>query len=81
MPKIGYGSDSRTRFMMPNGLRKVTIKNVKELEMLMAVNKSYAAEIAHAVGARKRIVIVKRAQELGIKLTNPNARLIASENS
>lgn len=81
MPSIGYGSDARTRFMMPNGLKKVTVRNIKELEMLMAVNNKYAAEVAHNVGARKRIEIVKKAKELGIKLTNAKARLVVAENS
>ena len=66
--------------MMPNGLKKVTIQNIKELEVLIMHRESYAAEVAHNICARKRIEIVNRARELDIKLTNGNARLIAAES-
>lgn len=81
MPKIGYGSNKITKFLLPNGLRKVTISNLKELEALVMQNKICAVEVAHNVSARKRIPIVQRAKELGIKLTNPHARLIVSESN
>merc|ERR1712083_961231 len=47
MPNIGYGSDKRTKFMLPNGFRKVLVHNVRELEILMMHHRSYCAEIAH----------------------------------
>src|ERR1700722_7162285 len=80
MPKIGYGSDKATKFMMPNGLYKVTINNIGDLEMLVMHSKSYSAEIAHNVSARKRIEIVKRAKELKVRLTNASARLSVAES-
>lgn len=81
MPSIGYGSNAATRHLMPNGFRKVVINNAKELEMLLLQNRTFAAEVAHNVSARKRIDIVKRAKELDIKLTNPHARLVVAENA
>lgn len=81
MPSIGYGSNAATRHMLPNGFRKVVIRNVQELEMLLVQNRIYAAEVAHSVSARKRIAIVQRAKELDIKLTNPHARLVVAENA
>ncbi len=81
MPKIGYGSDKKTRHLLPNGFRKVVINNVQELEMLLTQNRVYAAEVAHSVSARKRLEIVQRAKELDIKLTNPHARLVVAENA
>lgn len=81
MPNIGYGSNAATRHMLPNGFRKVVIRNVQELEMLLVQNRIYAAEVAHSVSARKRIAIVQRAKELDIKLTNPHARLVVAESA
>ena len=79
MPSIGYGSAKATKHMLPSGFRKVVIRNVSELEMLMMQNGVYAAEVAHNVSAKNRIVIVKRAKELNVKVTNPTARLIVAE--
>ncbi len=81
MPTIGYGSNAATRHLMPNGFRKIVVNNPQELEMLLLENRTYAAEVAHNISARKRIAIVKRAQELDIKLTNPHARLVVAERS
>ncbi|KAM0683316.1 60S ribosomal protein L32 [Mitosporidium daphniae] len=79
MPKIGFGSNKLTKFLMPNGLRRFVIRNVKELELLMMHNSTYAAEVAHNVCAQKRLAIVNRARELNVKLTNGYARLQISE--
>ncbi len=50
----------QTRHLLPNGLKKFLVSNVRELEILLMHNKSYAAEIAHNVSSRNRTTILER---------------------
>lgn len=79
MPKIGYGSNKKTRHLLPNGLKKFLVNNISELDLLLMHNKTFAAEIAHGVSSRNRTTILERAKVLGIKVTNPAARLRSEE--
>ncbi|CAM9885112.1 unnamed protein product [Pylaiella littoralis] len=81
MPNVGYGSDKRTRNLLPNGFYKFLVHNVKELELLLMHNRKYAAEIAHNVSSRKRKEIVERAGQLHIRVTNAGAKLSAEEDA
>ncbi|GAB7339246.1 hypothetical protein MBLNU457_5901t1 [Dothideomycetes sp. NU457] len=75
MPKIGYGSNKKTRHMMPSGHKAFVVNNTRDLDLLLMHNQTYAAEIAHAVSSRKRVEIVQRAKQLGVKVTNGKAKL------
>ncbi|KAJ3218214.1 60S ribosomal protein L32 [Clydaea vesicula] len=80
MPKIGYGSNSKTRHLLPNGFKKFLVSNVRDVDLLLMHNRVYSAEIAHNVSQRKRVEIVARAAELDLKLTNAHGRLRTKED-
>ncbi|KAK6360665.1 60S ribosomal protein L32 [Orbilia blumenaviensis] len=75
MPKIGYGSNKKTRHMMPSGHKAFLVHNVNDVDLLLMHNQTYAAEISHAVSSRKRIEIIAKAKALGVKVTNPKGRV------
>jgi len=78
--KIGYGGDKRTKFLLPNGFKNFNISNLAELEMMLMVNRRYAATISAGVGAKLRKQIIARAHQLDIRITNERAKLKREEN-
>ena len=40
MPNVGYGSNKKTKFLLPNGFLKFVVNNVKDLDLLMMHNRS-----------------------------------------
>lgn len=76
MPSIGFGSSKKTRHMLPNGFRKVTVANVNDLDMLMMHNRDYAVELAKCVSAKNVPAILARAKQLDLLVLNPNRRQI-----
>ncbi|KAL5686606.1 hypothetical protein EMGR_002649 [Emarellia grisea] len=75
MPSIGYGSNKKTKHMMPSGHKAFLVHNPKDVELLLMHNRTYAAEIASAVSSRKRVEIIAKAKALGVKVTNPKGRV------
>ena len=67
--KVGYRSPKAARGLHPSGYRDILIHNTQELVKLDS--KRDAARIAHTVGKKKRIEIINKALELGIKVLNP----------
>uniref|UniRef100_A0A061RH85 Large subunit ribosomal protein L32e n=2 Tax=Tetraselmis sp. GSL018 TaxID=582737 RepID=A0A061RH85_9CHLO len=80
MPNIGYGTNKKTRHLLPNGFYKFLVHNVADLEMLMMHNRNYCAEIAHNVSTLKRKAIVERAHQLNVRVINASARLRSQED-
>ncbi|KAM9919200.1 hypothetical protein OXX59_008114 [Metschnikowia pulcherrima] len=74
-PNIGYGSNKKTKHMIPSGHRVHLVRNVNDLDVLLMHTKTYAAEIAHNVSSKNRVDIVAKAKSLGVKVTNPKGRV------
>lgn len=66
--KVGYRGPKISRGLHPSGYTDNLVFNGKDLMKLDPKND--AARIGHAVGKRKRIEIIAKASELGIKILN-----------
>lgn len=76
MPGKGYKTTEVIKHLTPEGYRKVMVTNVKDLEPLKSLNGFYAAEIRHAVGAKKRIDIIAKADEYAIIVLNRAGKVL-----
>jgi large subunit ribosomal protein L32e len=65
---IGYGSPTSIRYYHPSGFREKLVHNVDGLEGVDP--KTYAVRIGHSVGSKKRLAIIERADEDGIRVLN-----------
>ena len=74
MVRIGFGSNKKTRYLLPNYKLKYVIENMNDLECLLMNNDKYCAEIGHKVGAALRLKMIKRAKELHVEITNSKSK-------
>ena len=51
---IGRKQATKTRHQLASGVNKLLIRNEKDMELLLMNNRSYAAEIAQGISAKKR---------------------------
>ena len=65
--KIGYRTPREIRYLHPSGMEEIVVYNPSELEGM----KDVIVRIARTVGRRKRKEIVKKAEELGLRVINP----------
>ena len=72
MPNAGYGAPKELRYLHPSGFKEVLVHNVNELLNLDKAKE--AARIAHTVGERKRNEVLKKAEEMKIKVLNPGVK-------
>ena len=72
-PSPGYGSPAATRGLTRQGYREVRVSTVSELEHLNP--KEDAVLIASSVGKKKREEILRKADEMKIRISNQRSRL------
>src|SRR5918997_1015297 len=77
--KIGYRGPKKARGLHPSGYTDNLVFNVKDLGRLDPAGD--AARIGHAVGQRKRLLILAEARNKGIKVLNPGKEKKAEEAS
>src|ERR671915_1546280 len=77
--KIGYRGPKKARGLHPSGYTDNLVFNVKDLGRLDPAGD--AARIGHAVGQRKRLLILAEARNMGIKVLNPGKEQKAEEAS
>ncbi|AAY79972.1 50S ribosomal protein L32 [Sulfolobus acidocaldarius] len=68
--KIGYRTDKQIRGLHPSGLRPILVKSVKDLEAFAKGKQDVIIIISSTIGLRKRIELIKKAEELGLKIAN-----------
>lgn len=69
MVNKGYAGPNLTKGYHPSGFQEIFVSNVADLSKVLDSDRQ-AARIAHGVGQRKREQIVKKADELGIRVLN-----------
>ncbi|MFH1228964.1 MAG: 50S ribosomal protein L32e [Candidatus Aenigmatarchaeota archaeon] len=69
MPKSGYGSPRAVEGLHPSGFIDFIVYNPNDLKKI--IPDKQACRIASSVGKKKKLEIMKKAEELKIKVLNP----------
>ena len=69
MPTVGYGAPKKLRYLHPSGLKDILIHNLKDLENINVEKE--AVRIASAIGKKKRSEILKKSEEMKLRVLNP----------
>lgn len=69
LAQVGYGSPAAVRGLHPSGYSDVLISSLVELELIDC--SCEAIRIAATIGARKKALILEKAEAMGIKVLNP----------
>jgi len=67
--KVGYRKMKEFRGLHPSGFEEVLVYRPEDVDAIDPDRQ--AARIGHTVGAKKRISIVEKARETGVKILNP----------
>ena len=69
-PTIGYKNPKKIRGKHPTGVEEIVVNNVKDVETIQKETEKTAIRIASKVGKKKRIDIIKKADEKGLRVLN-----------
>ncbi|MBI2005533.1 MAG: 50S ribosomal protein L32e [Candidatus Aenigmarchaeota archaeon] len=69
MPNVGYGAPRKMRYLHPSGFKEILVHNVDDLVKVDIVKE--AVKIASSVGGKKKSEILKKAEEMKLKVLNP----------
>jgi large subunit ribosomal protein L32e len=76
--RVGYRGPKESRGLHPSGHYEILVHRAADLQTLVPGRD--VARIGATVGARKRVLILSRAKELGIRVVNPTGlRIIESK--
>jgi large subunit ribosomal protein L32e len=75
--KVGYRGPKVARGLHPSGYNDCLVFNEKDLLLLNP--STDAARLSHTIGGRKRIQIIAKASEIGIKILNAGKSSSASQ--
>lgn len=68
-PSPGYGSAKSIRGLHPSGYKEFLVFNVNDLDSINP--KTHVCRIGSSVGKKKKLDIMKKANEIKIKVLNP----------